>query len=142
MRNLIHFAVTPPPTKSYDFVGTLSLLLVASTTGGAASGRLLGRLVAGAAGRAASSGLLGGLVTGTTGRTASGRFLSGLVTSAASRGRSGCLRLLVPAKEIRKSHNCYLQIIFSGRFILCTYHFTQDFHWHKYALFYYSVTFL
>ena len=80
-------------------MGTLPLLLVASAAGGAASGGLLSGLVTGATGGAASSGLLGGLVTGTTG----------------SCGSSG-LRLLVPAKEIRKGHNCYLQIIFSGLF--------------------------
>ena len=140
-------------------MGTLSLLLIASAAGGAASGRLLSGLIAGTAGRAASSRLLGGLVASAAGGAASGGLLSGRVTGATggaassgllgglvtgttgSCGSSG-LRLFVPAKEIRKSHNCYLQIIFSGRFVLCTYHFTQDFHGHKYALFYYSVTFL
>ena len=139
-------------------MGTLPLLLVASAAGSAASGRLLSGLIAGTAGRAASSRLLGGLVASAAGGAASGGLLSGLVTGATggaassgllgglvtgttgSCGSSG-LRLFVPAKEIRKSHNCYLQIIFSGRFVLCTYHFTQDFHGHKYAQFYYIVTF-
>ena len=68
-----------------------------------------------------------------------------LVTGAAGRAASSSrsfVRFLVPAKEIGKSHDYYLQIIFSGCFALCTYHFTQYFQPHKYALFYYIVTFL
>ena len=62
-------------------------------------------LVAGATGRTAGGGLLGGLVGSAAGRTASSGLLSGLVGSTASRSRGGS-RLLVPAKEIRKSHGC------------------------------------
>ena len=114
-------------------MGTLSLLLITGAAGRTASGRFLGGLIAGTAGRAASSrflgglvtgttggaasgGLFGGLVTGTTGGAASSGLFGGLVTGTASRSRSGCLRLFVPAKEIRKSHNCYLQNVFSGLF--------------------------
>ena len=62
-------------------------------------------LVAGATGRTAGGCLLGGLVGSAAGRTASSGLLSGLVGSTASRSRGGS-RLLVPAKEIRKSHGC------------------------------------
>ena len=82
-----------------------TLLLVAGATGRTAGGGLLGGLVGSAAGRTASSGLLSGLVGSTAGRTASSGLLSGLVGSTASRSRGGS-RLLVPAKEIRKSHGC------------------------------------
>ena len=103
-------------------MGTLSLLLIASAAGSAASGGFLSGLVASTAGSAASSGLLGGLVTSAAGSAASGgllsglvtsatgsaassRLLSGLVTSAAGSCGSSGLRLLVPAKEMRKCHN-------------------------------------
>ena len=65
-------------------MGTLSLLLIASATGSAASSRLLS-----------------GLVTSAAGRAAGGVSFGGLVTGAAGGCGSGGLRLLVPAKEIR-----------------------------------------
>ena len=67
------------------------------------------------------------LITGAAGRTASGGFLGGLIAGTAGRSRSGCLRLFVPAKEIRKSHNCYLQNVFSELFAPLCLLFYSDF---------------
>ena len=117
-------AVAPSEIRPKVFLGRISytLLLVAgatgrtagsgllggllgSTAGRTAGGGLLGGLVGSAAGRTAGGGLLSGLVGSTASRTAGGGLLSGLVGSTASRSRGGS-RLLVPAKEIRKSHRC------------------------------------
>ena len=106
--------------------------LVGSAAGRATGGRLLGGLVSSAASGTAGSGLLGRLIGSATGRTAGSGLLSGLVGSTASRSRGGS-RLFVPAKEIRKSHNCYLQIIFSGRFAPCVFIVPEPYFRHKYA---------
>ena len=117
-------AVAPSEIRPKVFLGCIPqiLLLVAGATGRTAGSGLLGGLVSCTASRTASSGLLGGLVGSTASRTAGSGLLGGLVScaasrtagsgllgglvsSAASRSRGGS-RLLVPAKEIRKSHSC------------------------------------
>lgn len=104
--------------------------LVGSTTGG---GLVSSSASGGLVGGSASGGLVGGSAgSGLVGSTTS----SGLVSSAAS-GSSGDLLLVVPSRQIRKCHSCFLHIlVFSGPAALCAFYSTDFFSSHKYALFY------